>query len=86
MLTMLSSAGRPQYPNYKGYSFDRYMHFERRGNLLYARTSPDGKTWENMPGSPITLSETIISVGAYQTTYSTNKSWAKLRDFTIYTK
>ena len=86
MLTMLSSAGRPQYPNYKGYSFDRYMHFERRGNLLYARTSPDGKTWENMPGSPITLSEAIISVGAYQTTYSTNKSWAKLRDFTIYTK
>lgn len=86
MLTQLSKAGRPQYPNYKGYAFDRYMHFERRGNQLYARTSPDGKTWENMPGSPITVSADKLSVGVYQTTYSTNTSWAKLRDCIIYTK
>ena len=86
MLTQLSKVGRPQYPNYKGYAFDRYMHFERRGNQLYARTSPDGKTWENMPGSPITVSADKLTVGVYQTTYSTNTSWAKLRDCIIYTK
>lgn len=86
MLTQLSKACRPQYPNYKGYAFDRYMHFERRGNQLYARTSTDGKTWENMPGSPITVSADKLSVGVYQTTYSTNTSWARLCDCIIYTK
>lgn len=86
MFTILSQKGRPQYPNYKGYGFDRYLHFERRGNQLFARTSADGKTWENMPGSPLTLTTDKISVGAYQTTYSSNLSWAKLRDYVIYKK
>ena len=68
------------------YGFDRYLHFERRGNQLFARTSADGKTWENMPGSPLTLTTEKVSVGAYQTTYSSNLSWAKLRDYVIYKK
>ena len=84
MLTQLSHRGRPQYPNYKGYDFDRYMHFERRGNQLFARTSADGKTWSNMPGSPITVKAAKLKVGAYQTTYSQNYSWAKLGNYVIY--
>lgn len=84
MFTMLSPAGRPQYPNYKGYDFDRYLQFERRGDKLFARTSADGKTWENMPGSPVTITADNLEVGAYQTTYSSNTSWAKLKDYVIY--
>ena len=84
MLTALSRTGRPQYPNYKGYAFDRHLQFERRGNLLFARTSTDGKTWENMPGSPIDVSTDKLEIGAYQTTYSQNVSWAKLKDYVIY--
>ena len=84
MLTILSSEGRPQFPNYTGYDFDPILQFERRGNMLFARTSKDGKTWTNMPGSPIEVNSPKLGIGAYQTTYSDNKSWVKLRDFIIY--
>ncbi len=84
MFTITSSEGRPQYPNYKGYEFDPILQFERRGNLLFARTSSDGKTWHNMPGSPVEVTVPKLNVGIYQTTYSNNLSWAKLKDIVIY--
>ena len=84
MFTVISNEGRPQYPNYKGYDFERILQFERRGNLLFARTSNDGKTWHNMPGSPVEVAESKINAGIYQTTYSNNLSWAKLKDIVIY--
>ena len=84
IFTVSSSEGRPQYPNYKGYVFDRILQFERRGNLLFARTSNDGKIWHNMPGSPVEVTVPKLHVGIYQTTYSNNLSWAKLKDFVIY--
>ena len=49
-------------------------------------TSIDGKTWSNMPGSPITVRAEKLKVGAYQTTYSQNFSWAKMSNYVIYTK
>jgi len=84
MLTVLSPQGRPQYPNYKGYDFDPILQFERRGNQLFARTSRDGQTWQNMPGSPIELTAPTIGVGVYQTTYTDTPSWATLSDIVIY--
>ena len=84
MLTVLSRRGRPQYPNYKAYDFDPLMQFERRGNLLYGRTSRDGKTWENMPGSPVEVKSQKLGVGVYQTTYTDRPSWVKLSDFVVY--
>ena len=84
MLTLLSRHGRPQFPNYKGYDFDPIVQFERRGNQLFARTSSDGVTWSNMPGSPIEVTVPKLSIGAYQTTYSDNTSWVKFSDFVIY--
>ena len=86
MLTVLSPRGRPQYPNHKGYGFDPILQFERRGSLLFARTSQDGNTWYNMPGSPIETSAETLHVGAYQTTYSDKQSWVKLSDYVIYCK
>ena len=84
MFTITTSQGRPQYPNYKGYEFDPILQFERRGNLLFARTSSDGITWHNMPGSPVEVSAPKLSLGIYQTTYSPNLSWAKLRGVVVY--
>ena len=84
MLTILSMQGRQQFPNYTGYDFDSILQFERRGNQLFARTSRDGVTWTNMPGSPIEVSCPKLGIGSYQTTYSNNPSWVKLRDFIIY--
>jgi hypothetical protein len=84
MFTLLTPHGRPQYPNYKGYDADPILQFERRGNKLFARTSSDGHTWHNMPGSPIEISASSLGVGVYQTTYTAAPSWAKLKDFVIY--
>ena len=86
MLTVLNGRGRPQFPNYKGYDFDPIMQFERRGNQLFARTSKDGKTWNNMPGSPLEVTSPTLKVGAYQTTYNENPSWVKLSDYILYQK
>ena len=84
MLTLLSPQGRPQFPNYKGYDFDPILQFERRGTQLFARTSRDGQSWTNMPGSPIDVGEGSLSVGTYQTTYTDTPSWVKLTDLIIY--
>lgn len=84
MLTLLSRQGRQQHPNYLGYDADHIMQFERRGNMLYARTSMDGQTWRNMPGSPIEVEVPTLGVGVYQTTYTSTPSWARLKDFVIY--
>ena len=84
MLTILSRHGRPQFPNYKGYQFDPYMQFERRGNQLFARTSKDGQTWSNMPGSPIIVNVPTLGIGIFQTTYSSTASWVRLSDLMIY--
>jgi hypothetical protein len=86
MFTVISPEGRPQYPNYKGYEFDRVLQFERRGNQLFARTSSDGKTWHNMPGSPVVVTASKLQLGLYQTTYSDNLSWAILNHIVIYQK
>ena len=84
MFTVLSVRGRPQYPNSKGYDFDPIMQFERRGTKLFARTSRDGTTWSNMPGSPVDVNSVRLGVGAYQTTYTEKQSWVKLSDYVIY--
>ena len=84
MLTILSGQNRQQFPNHTGYDFDPILQFERRGNLLFARTSRDGLTWTNMPGSPIEVSAKRLSIGAFQTTYSDNPSWVTLQDYIIY--
>jgi hypothetical protein len=84
MLTILSPRGRPQFPNHRGYDFDPIMQFERRGNQLFARTSKDGITWENMPGSPIEVRSPKLGIGVYQTTYTDTPSWVKLSNYVIY--
>lgn len=86
MLTILSRHGRPQFPNYKGYQFDPYIQFERRGNQLFARTSKDCHTWTNMPGSPIIVTSPTLGIGTYQTTYSATASWVRLSDLIIYSQ
>jgi len=79
MLTMVSAFGRPQFQNGKGWNFDPYLQLERRGNVIYARTSNDGVLWEEMPQSPLTCdflsAGSTVQVGLYQTTYTEAKAW-----------
>ena len=43
-----------------------------------------GNTWHNMPGSPVRIDAPKLNLGIYQTTYSENLSWAKLKNNLIY--
>lgn len=83
MLTQVHR-GRPQFPVQNGWDYDPWLQLQRSGNLIFARRSADGKTWTDMPGSPMRVSADTLQLGIYQTTYSDNKSWAKISDFVIY--
>ena len=37
-----------------------------------------------MSGSPVEVKSAKIKIGAYQTTYSQNYSWIRLKDYLIY--
>ena len=54
------------------------------GLLLYALHLRDGKTWENMPGSPVDVQSPKLGIGVYQTTYTEKASWVRLSDLIIY--
>ena len=81
--------GRPQFPRGNGWEYDPYLQIERTGETFHIRTSPDGLTWREMPGSPIYaphLKEKTLKVGLYQTTYSNNRSWVSFDDFNLWQK
>ncbi len=86
ILTVLSH-GRPQYKNDKGWDLERFLQVERSGNRFYFRTSPDGKSWTNMPGSPVVYpvdSNKKIKVGLYQVTYSTDEGYVLFDNFKLW--
>jgi beta-xylosidase len=65
--------GRMQSSNNKGWDFDPWMQIERRGDTFYVRTSADGATWNEVPGTPVTrpdLHDATLKVGFYQVTYT----------------
>lgn len=86
ILTVLSH-GRPQYKNDKGWDLERFLQVERSGNRFYFRTSPDGKSWTNMPGSPVVYpidSNQKIKVGLYQVTYSPDEGYVLFDNFKLW--
>jgi len=89
MLTVLDSMSRRQFPNNKGYSFDRLLQIERRSDMLHARTCGIDGIWKEMPGSPFACPQSLkgkVKAGLYQTTYSENKAAATLSDLHIWLK
>lgn len=87
MLTHVRGFSRPQYPRGNGWDYDPYLQIERTGDTFTIRTSKDGKTWTDMPGSPINapqLNGKRLKVGLYQTTYTNNKSWVAFDEFDLW--
>jgi len=87
MLTVLDGMSRRQFPNNKGYSFDRLLQIERRGDTLHARTCGIDGIWKEMPGSPFACPQSLkgkVKAGLYQTTYSENKAAATLSGFKLW--
>ena len=90
MLTTVSHHGRrPQHPRGNGWNFHPYLQLQRSGNLIYARTSTDGVTWEEMPASPVDITElginpaATLNVGLFQVTYTPNRASVSFNDFKI---
>ena len=89
MLTTILRRGRQQYNNQQGYSFDPYLQMQREGNTIYVRTSADGKTWTDMPSSPVDVSMFAgcpLRVGLFQTTYSSATGEVQFTDFKLWQK
>jgi len=88
MLTIVTRNGRPQYKNDKGWNYHPYLQLERRGDLIYARTSKDGINWEEMPNSPIKnqYGDKPIKIGLYQTTYTNNHAYMTFDNINIWKK
>ena len=89
MLTHVRGYSRPQYPRGNGWDYDPYLQIERTGDTFTIRTSKDGKTWTDMPGSPINaphLNGKKLKVGLYQTTYTNNRSWVTFDNFDLWEK
>lgn len=81
--------GRPQKNNQQGWNYDPYLQLQREGNLIYARTSRDGKTWTDMPSSPVSAPQfngQTLRVGVFQTTYSNNSAWVSFSNFKFWQK
>jgi hypothetical protein len=89
MLTTILRRGRQQYNNQLAYQFDRYLQMQREGNTIHVRTSPDGRTWTDMPSSPVSVpmfEGKTLRVGLFQTTYTTTPAEVMFTDFKLWTK
>lgn len=91
MLTTVSNHGRrPQYPTGNGWNYAPWLQIERNGSLFHARISYNGKEWEEMAGSPVTMpqitNDKILKVGLFQVTYTDNKASVSFDDFKLYIK
>jgi hypothetical protein len=89
MLTTILRRGRQQYNNQLAYQFDRYLQMQREGNTIYVRTSADGRTWTDMPSSPVSVpmfEGKTLRVGLFQTTYTTTPAEVMFTDFKLWTK
>ncbi len=87
MLTQVGRRGRPQFPRQNAWNYDPYLQIERMGNVFHVRTSKDGNSWTDMPGSPINapqLEGKTLKVGLYQTTYTNNRGWVSFDNFNLW--
>jgi len=69
-----------------GYNANKYLQIERRGNLFYCRTSPDGVAWTDLTGSPFDRSDMDglpVQVGMWQCTYVATQGYMEFDDFNL---
>jgi len=84
MWTSLGPHGRPQRGNRLAWDAHRWLQIERRGEAFHLRTSPDGKRWFEMPGSPVVRGEFAnqpLQLGFYHATYGNITGAVVFEDF-----
>jgi hypothetical protein len=78
--------GRSQKGNMLGWNAHRHLQLIRHGNLLHCRTSPDGRQWTDLPGSPVErpdLDGLPLQVGIYHASYGGESSHVSFRRFQL---
>lgn len=86
MLTTLGERGRIQRGNGLAWEAHRHLQIVRQGPLFYFRTSPDGKEWRDIPGSPIERNDMDglpLQVGLYHASYGGESSHVAFTDFKL---
>lgn len=86
MVTNMAGRGRIQTNNSAGFNFYKHLQIERDGNLFYLRASDDGKTWKELPGSPILrtdMDKKGVQVGMFHATYGEQSGYGSFTNFTI---
>ncbi len=86
MVTNMASRGRIQTNNNAGFNFHTHLQIERDGNLFYLRASDDGKTWKELPGSPILrtdMDKKAVQTGLFHATYGEQSGYGSFSNFTI---
>ncbi|MDP4184326.1 MAG: family 43 glycosylhydrolase [Bacteroidota bacterium] len=89
MLTTTQGNDRIQLMNNLGWDYHRYLQVEKVGASFYLRTSPDGKNWDNMPGSPFLrpdLENKTLQVGLFNSSYSSVRGYFKFENFNLWIK
>jgi len=72
--------------NGQGRNADRFLQMERKGNLFFLRHSNDGKSWQDLNGSPFQRSDLVnvpLQVGLFQATYSNKQGQVSFDDFSL---
>lgn len=72
--------------NGQGKNADKFLQLELIGNLFFLRHSSDGKSWQELPDSPITRNDLVnvpLQVGLFQATYSDNQGEVSFDDFSL---
>ena len=88
MVTSLDG-GRSQKGNGLAWNAHRHLQIIRQGALFYFRTSADGKTWQDMPGSPVErrdMSGLPAQVGLYHASYGGDSSFVTFSNFRLTTR
>lgn len=89
MTTNFDAQGRRQLNNGSGFSFYPYLQIQRLGNLFYLRGSADGKTWKDLPSSPVKRTdwnEKPVEIGIYQCTYGDTSGYGIFEQFRLVMK
>ncbi|WP_412467535.1 family 43 glycosylhydrolase [Pedobacter sp. KLB.chiD] len=88
IVTNLNAGERKQFNNLSGWNFYRHLQIQRQGSLFFMRGSHDGKSWVNLPGSPIKRDDmsSALEIGVYHATYGDISGYASFSDFKIIQK
>ncbi|WDF55840.1 family 43 glycosylhydrolase [Mucilaginibacter sp. KACC 22063] len=86
LFTNFQSGERLQTNTRSGWNFSKYLQIQRSGNTFFIRLSADGKSWKDMPGSPVKrddLNGLPLQVGLFQSTYGPQEGFVTFRCFKI---